>query len=335
VSETGPTTVPLLEVAGVRRRYFAQGGFLSAPKPVDAVVDVSFHVARGETLGVVGESGCGKSTTGRLALGLEQPDGGTVRFDGVALPPAGTAAWRAIRARMQLVFQDPLAALDRRLPVAAQIRESLDVHAIGDDASREARVAELLVAVGLSNDHAGRYPHELSGGQRQRVVIARALATAPELLVCDEPVAALDVSIQAQVVNLLMDIQANLGLAMIFISHDLKVVRQISHRVVVMYLGTVVEEADADRIFSAPQHPYTRALVASSPSPRRKSRPALMIAGEPPDPSARPTGCAFHPRCPSAQALCRTQAPLPLLVGQGHRVACHLVEPWNDAGAAA
>jgi len=332
---TGSMGSALLEVVGVRRRYYSHGGFLSAPKHVDAVVDVSFHVARGETLGVVGESGCGKSTTGRLALGLEQPDGGFVRFDGASLPPAGTEAWRAIRARMQLVFQDPLAALDRRLPVAAQILESLDIHAIGNDASRKVRVAELMASVGLTSDHAGRYPHELSGGQRQRIVIARALATSPELLICDEPVAALDVSIQAQVVNLLMDIQANLGLAMIFISHDLKVVRQISHRVVVMYLGTVVEEADAGRIFSASQHPYTRALVASSPSPRRKSRPDLLITGEPPDPSARPSGCPFHPRCPGAEAQCRTQAPMSRLVGPGHRVTCHLVQPMHDPRAVA
>ena len=317
----------LLAVDQVRKRYFARAGFLSTPKPVDAVVDVSFTVARGETLGIVGESGCGKSTTGRLALGLETPDGGNVRFDGEPLPQQGSPAWRAMRRRIQLVFQDPLAALDRRLPVTAQIRESLDIHAIGEPKARDERVLSLLTSVGLTKDHASRYPHELSGGQRQRVVIARALATGPDLLVCDEPVAALDVSIQAQVVNLLMDLQAELGLAMIFISHDLKVVRQVSHRVAVMYLGTIVEEADADVIFKDPRHPYTQALVASSPTPRQKMKAPLLLTGEPPDPAARPSGCPFHPRCPKVIDMCRTVTPTARQITPHHSLACHLTEP--------
>ncbi len=317
----------LLAVEHVRKRYFARAGFLSAPKPVDAVVDVSFTVARGKTLGIVGESGCGKSTTGRLALGLEAPDGGSVYFDGVPLPKYGSPAWRAIRRRIQLVFQDPLAALDRRLPIAAQIRESLDIHAIGDTKGRDQRVLALLTSVGLTKHHASRYPHELSGGQRQRVVIARALATEPDLLVCDEPVAALDVSIQAQVVNLLMDLQTDLGLAMIFISHDLKVVRQVSHRVAVMYLGVIVEEADSDHIFKHPRHPYTQALVASSPTPRQKIKTPMLLTGEPPDPAARPAGCPFHPRCPKVMEVCRSVPPLAREISPHHHLACHLSEP--------
>jgi peptide/nickel transport system ATP-binding protein len=224
---------------------------------------------------------------------------------------------------MQMVFQDPLGALDRRMTAAAQIAEPLEIHGPAEPAARAGRVAELLDAVGLSSAQAGRYPHELSGGQRQRVVIARALATRPDLVVCDEPVSALDVSIQAQVVNLLADLQAELGLAMVFISHDLRVVRQISRRVLVMYLGRVVEEGDADDLFARPLHPYTRALVSAAPVPGTAAN-RIVLTGEIPNPAARPSGCAFHPRCPVAVARCRTEPPSLAAAAPGRAVACHL-----------
>ncbi|GAC1486136.1 MAG: ATP-binding cassette domain-containing protein [Acetobacteraceae bacterium] len=250
----------ILELDGVVREYRQRRHPLARPVPVRAVDGVSLAVAAGRTLGVVGESGCGKSTTGRLALGLEWPDAGSVRFEGAPLPPVGSLAWRRLRARMQLVPQDPLGALDRRLTIAAQVREPLLIHGrpSGPD-----RVEALLDQVGLPPALGRRHPHALSGGQRQRAVLARALATEPALLVLDEPVSALDVSIQAGIVNLLQDLQAERGLAMLFISHDLKVVRQVSHQVAVMYLGRVVEQGDPEAIFSRPAHPYARALVSA------------------------------------------------------------------------
>ena len=265
-------TAPLVSVDRLVRTYPMRAGMFGRPRGVCAVDGVTFEINRGETLGLVGESGSGKSTTGRLVLGLENPDAGSVAFNGRQLPAMDTPEWRAPRARMQMIFQDPLGALDRRLPIAAQVREPLDIHAIGDEAFRTARVGELMRSVRLSDDVGQRYPHELSGGQRQRAVLARALATKPDFLVCDEPVSALDVSIQAQVVNLLIDLQAELDLTMLFISHDLRVVRQISERVAVMYLGRMVELGNADDLFVSPQHPYTRALVSASPAPGRRSR---------------------------------------------------------------
>ncbi|MBL8574926.1 MAG: ATP-binding cassette domain-containing protein [Hyphomicrobiaceae bacterium] len=325
-------TTPLVEVEAIARRYTMKKGVFGAPIEVRAVDGVSFSIRRGETLGIVGESGSGKSTTGRMVLGLEMPDAGTVRFDGAAIPPIGGAEWRRQRARMQMIFQDPLAALDRRLPIAAQVREPLDIHLIGNEAEREARVVELLRDVGLSADHGRRYPHELSGGQRQRAVLARALATRPDFLVCDEPVSALDVSIQAQVVNQLIDIQAALGLAMLFISHDLRVVRQVSRRVGVMYLGRIVEEGDADDLFATPVHPYTRALVSAAPHPGRKPTERIVLTGDPPNPADRPSGCAFHPRCAFAVARCRVESPVLADLGAGRQVACHLASPAGAGG---
>ena len=245
-----------------------------------------------------------------------------------------TPEWRASRARMQMIFQDPLGALDRRLPIAAQVREPLDIHAVGDEALRTARVGELMRSVRLSDDVGQRYPHELSGGQRQRAVLARALATKPDFLVCDEPVSALDVSIQAQVVNLLIDLQAELDLTMLFISHDLRVVRQISERVAVMYLGRVVELGNADDLFVSPQHPYTRALVSASPAPGRRRGERIVLSGDPPNPAAKPGGCAFHPRCPSAFARCRTEAPALVEVAPDRSVACHLTGLESPAAVA-
>ena len=320
----------LLRLDGVTRTYAMRRGWLGRAVPVRAVDQVSLDVAAGRTLGVVGESGCGKSTTGRLALGLEPPDAGQVRFQGQPLPPPGSVAWRAQRARMQMVFQDPLGALDRRLPGADQIAEPLAIHGIGTPAERADRVAALLRQVGLRPDQGRRYPHELSGGQRQRVVLARALATDPTLLVCDEPVSALDVSIQAQVVNLLQDVQAERGLAMLFISHDLKVVRQVSHELAVMYLGRVVERGDPDAVLADPLHPYTRALVSAVPVPGPRRAPRIILQGDPPNPTDRPPGCAFHPRCPLAVAVCRTALPPLKPRPDGRQVACHVAN--GDAG---
>ena len=317
---------PLIEATGLARRYRMRRGLLGQSVAVRAVDGVSVTVERGRTLGLVGESGSGKSTTGRLVLGLEPPDDGQVRFEGAPMAAPGTSAWRRQRARMQMVFQDPLGALDRRLPVLDQVREPLDIHDIGSPEDRHGRAEALLGSVGLRGDQGRRYPHELSGGQRQRAVIARALATKPDLLVCDEPVSALDVSIQAQVVNLLDDLQDELGLGMLFISHDLKVVRQVSHRVAVMYLGRIVEEGEADPLFAAPAHPYTQALVSASPAPGRRGPPRIVLQGDPPNPAARPAGCAFHPRCPAVRPRCRIDSPALLPLPDGRLAACHVAQ---------
>ena len=316
----------LIEARNISKTYQSRKGLFAKPTGVRAVDDLSLAVAAGTTLGIVGESGSGKSTTGRLLLGLEEPSEGNVRFSGQLMPKQKSAEWRALRARMQLIYQDPLAALDRRLPIGAQIIEPLEIHNIGTAEERKARLAELLQAVGLRPDQADRYPHELSGGQRQRVVIARAIACRPQLLVCDEPVSALDVSIQAQVVNLLRDLQQAEGIAMVFISHDLKVVRNICDRVAVMYLGRIVEEASSDTIFAAPMHPYTRALVSSVPVPGLELQGRVILQGEPPNPAARPSGCAFHPRCGFAQARCRSEVPQTRQFDSDRSIACHFAD---------
>ncbi len=307
----------MLTLDGVTRQY-AYRRLFARSVPVRAVDGVTLQVPRGQTLGLVGESGCGKSTTGRLALGLETPDQGTVRFDDAPMPLSGTPAWRALRARMQLVPQDPLGALDRRMTIAAQVAEPLTIH------GRTGDVAALLAQVGLRPDQGARHPHALSGGQRQRAVLARALATDPELLVLDEPVSALDVSIQAGIINLLTDIQEARGLAMLFISHDLKVVRQVSHRVAVMYLGRIVEEGEPEAVFQNPAHPYARALVSAIPVPGPRRQPRIILAGDPPNPADRPTGCAFHPRCASMASRCRTDDPALMPLPDGRLVACHV-----------
>lgn len=320
----------LLEARGLVRVYSSHGLFRKGT-PVKAVDGVSLHIRSGETLGIVGESGCGKSTLGRMLLGIDDATEGEVLFDGKPLPRRNTQEWRKLRAQMQLVFQDPLAALDRRLTIARQIGEPLEIHGLAAGTDLKDRIAELMESVGLRRDQAERYPHELSGGQRQRVIIARALATSPRLLVCDEPVSALDVSIQAQVVNLLRDLQERHGIAMIFISHDLKVVRNICDRVAVMYLGKIVEEAGSDVIFDTPMHPYTKALVSSVPIPGKKLTRRLILKGEPPNPANRPSGCVFHPRCPIAGLQCPDSMPELEPSGYDRHTACHLVEPELNA----
>jgi peptide/nickel transport system ATP-binding protein len=309
---------PLLEARDLVRRYDVRRGLLGRKIDLRAVDGVSLALERGRTLGLVGESGCGKSTTGRLVLGLEPPSAGTVSFDGIPMPAKGTAAWRKARARLQMVFQDPLGALDRRLTIGRQIAEPSIIH------GQEPRVAELADAVGLGKELVDRYPHELSGGQRQRAVLARALATSPELLVCDEPISALDVSIQAQVMNLLVDLQQRFNMALLFISHDLRAVRQVSHRIAVMYLGRIVEEGDPDAVLQAPKHPYSQALVSAIPHPTRRGEERIVLKGDPPNPVDRPTGCAFHPRCRHATARCAAEVPQLAARADGRLVACHL-----------
>lgn len=329
----------LLEAIDLRRHYQVRTGqgLLDRKATLRAVDGVTLQVAAGRTLGLVGESGCGKSTTGKLVLGLVPPSAGSVRYRGEGLPPPGTPAWRALRRRMQMVFQDPLGALDRRLPIGRQIEEPLAIHETLAPAERRERALATLQSVGLQAHQYGRYPHELSGGQRQRVVLARALMTNPDLLVCDEPISALDVSIQAQVVNLLLDLQEQLGIAYLFISHDLKVVRQVSHDVAVMYLGRIVEQGEAESLFAAPAHPYTRALISAIPtlpvtgSPRRER---LLLQGDPPNPVDVPPGCSFHTRCPFATARCRAEVPILQPMPGGRLVACHRAhEPALQAAA--
>jgi len=332
-------SAPLLEARTLARHFTVrQGGVgpFGRKAQLKAVDGVSLAVMPGRTLGLVGESGCGKSTTGRLLLGLMAPSAGEVRFEGQPLAQPGSADWRRQRQLMQMVYQDPLGALDRRLPVGRQIGEPLEIHhpALGA-AERLQRVTAEMAAVGLQPHHAERYPHELSGGQRQRVVLARALILQPRLLVCDEPISALDVSIQAQVVNLLLDLQQQLNLAYVFISHDLKVVRQISHDVAVMYLGRIVEYGEAESLFRTPQHPYTQALLAAIPSLARLDvRPSAPIQGDPPDPANPPSGCAFRTRCPRATALCAETAPALRTLSDGRQVACHIVAPDVTRAAA-
>ena len=318
---------PLLQARFLARHFRVrpQQKFFGRPQTLKAVSDVSFDIHAGKTLGLVGESGCGKSTTARLALGLTPLTSGRLSFDGAEVVSRRTAQWRELRRHMQMVYQDPLGALDKRLPVLAQVIEPLDIFAIGTRAERQQRARSMLTEVGLSQALWNRYPQELSGGQRQRVVLARALILRPRLLVCDEPISALDVSIQAQVINLLQDLQQQHGLGMLFISHDLKVVRQICDEVAVMYLGRIVEQGKPLELFSNPAHPYTRALVSAIPTLKRdKNHRRILLEGDPPNPIDLPSGCAFHPRCPLAIKRCRELSPTLQAVGDDRKVACHL-----------
>jgi oligopeptide/dipeptide ABC transporter ATP-binding protein len=318
-------TETLLSVRGLSKDFPVPGG-----GQVKAVDGVSFDVAGGETLALVGESGCGKSTTGRMILRLTEPTAGSVHFDGVDLAHLSGGALRRRRRALQIVFQDPYASLSPRNRVEDIIAEPLDVHEPRlSHADRRERVVELLRLVGLDAIHLRRYPFEFSGGQRQRIAIARALSVRPKLIVADEPVSALDVSIQAQVVNLMQDLQERFGLSYVFISHDLAVVRHIAHRVAVMYLGRLIEVADTVSLFGAPHHPYTQALLSAAPvaDPDGKRR-RIVLGGDVPGPANVPPGCHFHPRCPIAQDVCRTTRPEPVDVAEGHAAACHFAAPF-------
>ena len=314
-------TAPLVRAEGLSRSFALHRGLLRRADALRAVVEVDLSVARGEAVGVVGESGCGKSTLGRLMLGLLPPTAGSVEFDGRPLAERHGVEGRALRRRMQMVFQDPFGSLDPRRGVGAQIADGLRVHSVVPAREVRGEVARLLDLVGLDPRAAGRLPHEFSGGQRQRVAVARALAPRPDFVVADEPVSALDVSIQAQIVNLLADLRAELDLALLFISHDLHVVRHLCDRLAVMYLGRVVEEGPADAVFEAPAHPYTRALLEAAPSIRRRA-PGAPLEGEIPDPSRVPSGCAFRTRCPIAQPRCSEVVPPLAEVGPARRAAC-------------
>ncbi|HJN40376.1 MAG TPA: ABC transporter ATP-binding protein [Chloroflexota bacterium] len=331
---------PILEVKGLTKHFPVVRGaiFRREVGSVKAVDGISFSIQPNETLGLVGESGCGKTTTGNTVLQLEKPTSGEVIFEGRNLVELPIAEQRRARRRMQMIFQDPFGSLNPRMPVGKIIEEPLGVHGIGDSRQeRRDRVAELLRLVGLSPNHAVRYPHEFSGGQRQRIALARALAVQPSFIVCDEPVSALDVSIQAQIINLFLDLQEQLAVAYLFISHDLKVVRQISDRIAVMYLGKIVELAPSTELYSRPLHPYSRALLSAVPLPDpdlEANRERIILTGDVPSPVDPPSGCRFHPRCPWAVERCGVEDPPEREVSTGHFVACHLAEEIEVGGGA-
>ncbi|WP_314088479.1 dipeptide ABC transporter ATP-binding protein [Shinella sp. M31] len=328
MSDTMTTTEgPILETRALVKR-FSIGTRFSAEgrRTVHAVDNVSLTVRRGETLGLVGESGCGKSTLARCLVRLYDITGGQLFFEGDDITGKSLREMRPLRRRLQMVFQDPSASLNPRRRVGDLVAEPLRIHTKLSAAEIDRRVAELFDIVGLLPDHVARYPHEFSGGQRQRVGIARAIALNPDLVVLDEPVSALDVSVQAQIVNLLADLQEKLGLTYIFIAHDLSVVRQVSTRIAVMYLGSVVEEGPAEAVFSAPAHPYSQALISAVPVVETTpggSRKRILLTGDVPSPLNPPSGCRFHPRCPIARDRCRTERPEPQAFGAGRKVACH------------
>jgi oligopeptide/dipeptide ABC transporter ATP-binding protein len=319
----------LLAVDGLVKHYPLRGGMLSRRSgAVRAVDGVSFELAPGETLGLVGESGCGKTTVARLVLRLEPPTAGSIRFDGVDLLALPSRALRAKRRELQIVFQDPMSSLNPRMTVSEILAEPLRVHGVAKGAAIDQRVESLLDQVGIPPSWRHRYPHEFSGGQRQRIGVARAIALGPKLVVCDEAVSALDVSVQAQVLNLLLALREQLGLAYLFISHDLSVVQHVSDRVAVMYLGQIVEQAPTAALFARPAHPYTQALLSAIPVPDpNRKRERIVLTGDVPSPAAPPPGCRFHTRCPAVMPRCSQQEPPAYRVGEGHEVRCFLADP--------
>ncbi|GAA0592492.1 dipeptide ABC transporter ATP-binding protein [Virgibacillus siamensis] len=318
---------PLVEVRNLKKHFPVKKGLLDKDKAaIQAVNGVSFTIAEGETFGLVGESGCGKSTTGRVVMNLLPPSSGSIYFDGQEISGLNDTQLRSVRKNFQMVFQDPYASLNPRMKVKELISEPLIIHKY-DKVSIEKRVNELLDIVGLNTSYADRYPHEFSGGQRQRIGVARALALNPKLIIADEPVSALDVSIQSQILNLLQDLQEDLGLTYLFISHDLSVMEHISDRLGVMYLGEIVELADKDIIYDHPKHPYTQALLSSIPIPDPTvKRDRIILKGDIPSPANPPNGCRFHTRCPYAMEKCKTEKPELREVADGQLVACHLYE---------
>ncbi|MFF1817022.1 ABC transporter ATP-binding protein [Kribbella sp. NPDC058245] len=318
------TRVPLLQVRNLKKYYPIRKGVIARTVgQVRAVDDVSFDVYSGETLGIVGESGCGKSTTGRAILRLETPTAGSVIFEGADIATLSAGTMRRLRTDLQMVFQDPYSSLNPQIRIGDLLAEPLIAHHRMKRAGAHAKAAEIIQVVGLPRLYLNRYPHELSGGQRQRVGIARALMLEPKLIVCDEPVSALDVSIQAQVLNLLKDLQGEFGLTYVFISHGLGAIKYISDRIVVMYLGKVMEVGTTQEIFAGPRHPYTEILLDAYPeaNPHLRDRPRIIVEGDVPSPAKPPAGCVFHTRCPSAQAICRSE--IPRLSNEAHPVACH------------
>jgi oligopeptide/dipeptide ABC transporter ATP-binding protein len=328
---TAPTAgqPDLVEVEDLKVYFPVRAGiFQNQIGTVKAVDGITFEIRRGETLGLVGESGCGKSTTGRALIRLREPTEGTVKFDGIDLGKLKPEALRKMRRRMQIIFQDPYGSLDPRMTVGSIINEPIETHRLASGAAKKERVADLLRIVGLDPMYVSRYPHEFSGGQRQRIGVARALAVEPEFIVCDEPISALDVSIQAQVLNLLTDLREQLGLTYLFIAHDLSVVRHLCHRVAVMYLGRIVELADCDELYGNPLHPYAQALLAAVPIPDpeiERNRAHQIVKGEVPSPINPPSGCVFHPRCPLAVAECSKTVPEFRELRPGHWVACSVI----------
>jgi len=322
----GSNRAPVIEVAGLKKHFPVKKGLLRRTAGyVYAVDGVSFSINQGETLGLVGESGCGKSTVARTVLRLVEPTAGTIRLDGEDITRLGKTALRPHRRQMQIIFQDPFSSLNPRMSAGDIVGEPLQVHGIAHGREKEERVAALFDQVGLRRLQMRSFPHEFSGGQRQRICIARALALNPNLIIGDEPVSALDVSIQAQVINLMMDLQREKNLSYLFIAHDLAVVEHISHRIAVMYLGKIVEYTDKQTLFTSPLHPYTEALLAAVPVPNpRVKRQKHLLQGDVPSPINPPPGCTFHTRCPYAEARCQTEVPALREVSPGHQVACHL-----------